>query len=137
MTFGLASGTFDVFHIGHLMFLQECKKLCDFLIVAITSDELTFKLKGKQNKFDENQRKQLLESLRCVDMVVVRHDILDLVHICKQYNIKSIFKGSDYIVQNTKWEPETCKLLKDNDIKVCIIKHDYDGIHSSQLLDMK
>lgn len=34
-------GAFDLFHIGHLSFLEEARKLGDYLIVGIHSDQVS------------------------------------------------------------------------------------------------
>ncbi|EJU9788322.1 adenylyltransferase/cytidyltransferase family protein, partial [Vibrio vulnificus] len=38
MIIGYTSGVFDMFHIGHSNFLEECRKYCDILYVAVDSD---------------------------------------------------------------------------------------------------
>ena len=48
MIIGYTTGVFDLFHIGHLNIIKESKKKCDYLIVAVSSDELAFKLKKKK-----------------------------------------------------------------------------------------
>lgn len=35
-------GSFDLFHIGHLCFLEEARKLGDYLIVGIYNDQIIF-----------------------------------------------------------------------------------------------
>ena len=52
MKIGFTSGVFDLFHIGHLNIIKKAKKNCDFLIVAVTNDNLAFKLKNKKSKID-------------------------------------------------------------------------------------
>ena len=42
MKVGFACGVFDLFHAGHVLMLQECKKNCDYLIVAINRAENYF-----------------------------------------------------------------------------------------------
>ena len=35
---GLTAGTFDLFHAGHVLMLEEAKQQCDHLIVCIQTD---------------------------------------------------------------------------------------------------
>ena len=44
---GFTNGCFDILHIGHINYLEESKKLCDKLIIAINSDSSVKKIKGK------------------------------------------------------------------------------------------
>jgi glycerol-3-phosphate cytidylyltransferase len=62
-------GTFDTFHYGHLELLKRCKEYGDRLIVGLSTDEFNL-IKGKRSIFNYNQRKQWLESIRYVDLVI-------------------------------------------------------------------
>ena len=44
---GLVQGSYDLFHLGHLRYLLKAKSLCDFLVVALDSDEKNTKAQGK------------------------------------------------------------------------------------------
>jgi FAD synthetase len=67
----LVGGCFDLLHYGHIKFLKEAKKLGDFLIVALESDENTKKLKGKGRPIHtQSQRAEILEALKFVDKVL-------------------------------------------------------------------
>src|SRR3990167_5163815 len=71
----LVGGCFDILHYGHVHFLREAKKLGDYLIVALESDFGVKKLKGKNRPFhNEKQRKEILESLKFVDEVIILKD---------------------------------------------------------------
>lgn len=48
MKIGLANGCFDLLHEGHLYFLEEASKHCDYLIVAVNSDRSVRRLKGAE-----------------------------------------------------------------------------------------
>ena len=42
---GYLGGCWDLFHVGHLNYIREAKKHCDYLIVDVTPDEIMFKQK--------------------------------------------------------------------------------------------
>ena len=79
----MACGCFDVLHYGHLLHLQEAKAQGDWLIVALTSDEQVAAQKGAGHPmFKYEQRKAMLEALRCVDEVLKNdtptpHDLIN------------------------------------------------------------
>ena len=95
------NGCFDVLHLGHLKLLKFAKQQGDKLIVAINSDESVKKLKGSNRpKFNQEDRKAMLESLAIVDEVIVFNEDTPYQLI---NNIKPdvIVKGGDYTVQTT------------------------------------
>ena len=47
MNIVVASGGFDPIHSGHISYLNHAKKLGDYLIVALNSDEWLRNKKGK------------------------------------------------------------------------------------------
>ncbi|WP_276880739.1 glycerol-3-phosphate cytidylyltransferase [Anaerococcus tetradius] len=63
-------GTFDLIHYGHINLLERAKALGDYLIVAISTDEFNNYEKHKKTYFTYEQRKRLVEALRCVDLVI-------------------------------------------------------------------
>ncbi len=63
-------GTFDLLHYGHIKLLQRAKLLGDYLIVALSTDEFNLLEKSKQCYFTYDERKKMLEALRCVDLVI-------------------------------------------------------------------
>ena len=66
------NGCFDIFHVGHLRYLQEAKKLGDILIVAVNSDLSVKSLKGPTRPINnEADRMELLAGLECVDFVTM------------------------------------------------------------------
>jgi rfaE bifunctional protein nucleotidyltransferase chain/domain len=68
----LANGCFDLFHVGHLRYLQGAKMKGDILIVGINSDRQTSILKGEGRPvMPENERAEIVASLKCVDAVTI------------------------------------------------------------------
>lgn len=71
----LAGGAFDILHYGHIYFLKKAKALGSYLIVAIESDKRIRDLKGPGRPIhSQKQRKEILESLKFVDKVIILKD---------------------------------------------------------------
>jgi len=47
MTRVMATGVFDILHVGHIYFLEEAKKLGDELVVVIATDHIAEKVKHR------------------------------------------------------------------------------------------
>ncbi len=88
---GYLSGTFDLFHVGHLNLLKRAKAQCDYLIVGVHPDASH---KGKQTFIPFQERMQVVGAVKYVDKVVPScredSDAWDLWHYTK------LFVGSDY-----------------------------------------
>jgi len=76
----MATGTFDLLHIGHIYFLKEAKKLGDKLIVIVARDSTVRKLKHEPVT-PEEMRLQLIKELRIVDEAYLgkKDDMYDIV----------------------------------------------------------
>ncbi len=59
------SGCFDLFHSGHLFFLETAASYGD-LYVSIGSDKTIKELKNKEAIFNENERQHIVKALKCV-----------------------------------------------------------------------
>jgi cytidyltransferase-like protein len=66
----LVTGCFDLLHSGHVAFLEEASRYGD-LMVGIGSDETVKNLKGKYPVYTQQERKYLLEALRCVKLCTI------------------------------------------------------------------
>ena len=64
-------GTFDIFHIGHLKFIKQAKELGDKLIVVISRDNNVRKIKDKKPVHNEQQRKEILNSIKYIDKAIL------------------------------------------------------------------
>lgn len=68
----LANGCFDLFHVGHIRYLDGASELGECLVVGINSDEQVRSLKGEGRPFiPENERAEIVAAVRCVDYVTV------------------------------------------------------------------
>lgn len=74
-TVAFANGCFDILHVGHLRYLAGAAEVADVLIVAINSDDSVRELKGAGRPvMPENERAEMIASLRTVDYVTVFGD---------------------------------------------------------------
>jgi len=93
MIIGLTSGCFDLFHHGHLQYLETCKSHCDKLLVGVDSNELVQKTKGAGRPIHgEMHRFNLVNSLIPVDMAFILHDIEGLTYIAEDFHVSKVFK---------------------------------------------
>jgi cytidyltransferase-like protein len=72
-TLVIASGYFNPLHKGHVEYLERSKKLGDKLAVIVNND-LQVELKGSVKFQSEDERKLIIEALRCVDYVFISVD---------------------------------------------------------------
>lgn len=71
----LVGGCFDIFHIGHLRFLQSAKKTADVLLIALESDPRVKTLKGDNRPIhSQNERAEILSELSFVDYILLLPD---------------------------------------------------------------
>lgn len=89
-------GTFDLLHYGHINLLKRAKALGDYLIVALSTDEFNINSKNKKSYFSYEVRKQLLEAIRYVDLVIPENNWEQKVTDIKEYHIDVFVMGDDW-----------------------------------------
>lgn len=127
----LANGCFDLFHVGHIRYLQGAKALGDILVVGINSDEQVSKLKGEKRPYmPENERAEIVQAIGCVDYVTIFSEptVTELIRA-----VRPDFhaKGTDY---TTETVPEK-DIVKEYGGQVAIVGDPKD--HSSTELIKK
>ncbi len=96
-TIALANGVFDLFHVGHLRYLQGARALADLLVVAVNSD-VSARLLGKgpgRPVVPAAERAEIVAALACVDHVVL-FDARDVVPVIRALRPDVQVKGTDY-----------------------------------------
>jgi D-beta-D-heptose 7-phosphate kinase/D-beta-D-heptose 1-phosphate adenosyltransferase len=117
---GLTSGSFDLFHHLHLVYLTRCRRLCDLLIVGVDSNDLIAERKGPDRPLvTEHQRVAIVSALACVDAAFIMGSVQDFALAAQALSVDVIFKNEDFAKK---------KVLGSDQAKVVIIK---DIKHSS------
>lgn len=89
-------GTFDLLHYGHINLLRRARALGDYLIVALSTDEFNHDSKNKVCYFTYEERKQLLESIRYVDLVIPEENWEQKVRDVGEYHVDTFVMGDDW-----------------------------------------
>jgi glycerol-3-phosphate cytidylyltransferase len=89
-------GTFDLLHYGHINLLRRAKEQGDYLVVALSTDEFNWNEKQKKCYFSYEKRKQLLEAIRYVDLVIPEEEWDQKVKDVKEYHIDTFVMGDDW-----------------------------------------
>jgi D-beta-D-heptose 7-phosphate kinase/D-beta-D-heptose 1-phosphate adenosyltransferase len=95
-TVGFTNGCFDLLHPGHIHLLEQCRAMCDRLIVGMNADTSVKRLKGASRPVqNEAARAAVLASLASVDLVCLFEDDTPL-DILKLIKPDLLVKGADY-----------------------------------------
>ena len=117
----LASGTFDLLHLGHVRFLEEAKKAGGEnaeLVVIVARDSTVKKRKGKKPIMPEDQRRALVESLRVVDEAILGWEDFSIDKVIERIKPDIIAVGHD----QDGIENEVQKAIKEKKISIEIAK---------------
>ena len=97
---GLAFGAFDVFHDGHSNLLKNAKKICDKLIVCISTDGYILHVKGHLPAIPSKYRKLTVEVQLSVDEVGIQSLSFTKKCAVRKYRPDVLIVGND-------WDPKT------------------------------
>ena len=89
-------GTFALLHYGHINLLRRAKQYGDYLIVGLSTDEFNWNEKQKKCYFSYEKRKQLLEAIRYVDLVIPEENWEQKISDVKEYHIDTFVMGDDW-----------------------------------------
>jgi len=124
---GFTCGAMDLFHAGHVLMLEECKKYCDRLIVGLhTNPNLD---RPSKNRPVQSLVERYIQLKACpyVDEIVPYEIEEQLLEILKAFKIDVRFVGSD-------WKD---KEFTGHDLDINIIYNKRDHDYSSSALRNK
>lgn len=90
---GYMSGTWDLFHIGHLNMMKRAKQYCDFLVVGVHKDASH---KGKDTFIPFEERMEIVRNVKWVDQVIPSLPEDSDVYKTGLVKYDMLFVGSDY-----------------------------------------
>lgn len=134
---GYASGFFDLFHVGHLRYLQLAAQHCEKLIVGVPADEI---IRADQRPFPFipcAQRMEIIAALSCVSEVlcvqVSMEQPVAFLEFMRGLGNQAIFIGEDWR-DGARWQ-RLGPLLQEQGVKVHFLPRT-EGI-SSTLIKQK
>jgi len=127
----LASGVFDLLHLGHVRFLEEAKKAGGpnaELVVIIGRDSTVESRKGEKPIMPENQRCALVASLKVVDEAILGYERFDVAKVVEKISPDVVAFGYDQLGM----EKTVRDYVKQHGLKIKIVRI---GKFSSDELD--
>ncbi|MBQ2489635.1 MAG: SDR family NAD(P)-dependent oxidoreductase, partial [Bacteroidales bacterium] len=124
---GYMSGTFDLFHIGHLNLIRRAKQCCDWLVVGVHADASH---KGKETYIPLQERMEIVRSIKYVDQVILSEREDSDVYFKGRVKYDFLFVGSDY--KGTERFNRYERLFENTGVKIIYFPYT-EGTSSTQL----
>lgn len=123
----MATGVFDIIHLGHLHYLEESKKLGDELVVVVATDT-TVRRRKHEPVTPEKMRLELVASLKPVDRAFLGKEGGDMFDIVRELKPDIITVGYDQPFNEMQLEDELARRgLKVKVVRMPHLDHDLDG----------
>ena len=104
-------GTFDLLHPGHIRLLKRASALGDRLIVALSTDEFNWNEKQKRSFYSYAQRKELLEAIKYVDLVIPENSWEQKRIDIHKFNVDVFVMGDDWLGKFDYLKDEGCEVV--------------------------
>jgi glycerol-3-phosphate cytidylyltransferase len=121
MIVGITASTFDLFHAGHVKMLEDAKKQCEWLIVALQTDPTIDRAEKNKPVQSIVERYIQLSACKWVDEIIPYATEKDLEDILNSFKIDVRILGEEY-----KDKPFTGRqICQDRGIKLYFNKRDH------------
>ncbi len=123
MKIGITASTFDLFHAGHVLMLEQAKQSCDYLIAAIQTDPTIDRSDSKNSPIQSLTERQIqVTGCKYVDETIVYTTEEDLIEIFTSLNLDVRIIGIEY--KNKKFTGK--EICKKRGIKIVYNTRDHD-----------
>jgi len=123
----MASGVFDIIHLGHLHYLEESKRLGDELVVVVATDN-TVRRRKHEPITPEGMRLELVSALKPVDRAVLGKESGDMFKVVEEIKPDVITVGYDQPFEPVELEKELLgRGLNVRVVRMPHLDHDLDG----------
>jgi glycerol-3-phosphate cytidylyltransferase len=103
-------GTFDVLHVGHIRVLKRAAEHGDRLVVGVSADELNIAKKGRAPVFTQDERLEIIGSLKMVDEVFVEESLEKKRDYILEHQAKVLVMGDDW-KGKFDWVSDVCEVV--------------------------
>jgi glycerol-3-phosphate cytidylyltransferase len=107
------AGAFDLFHAGHVNILKKSKALGDYLIVAVSTDDLIKSYKKYYPAISYSDRIKVIKACKYVDKVIKQTSLIDIKQL-KKYKIDIVTIGDDWkdkYLEGIEWAKKHLKVI--------------------------
>ena len=123
----MASGVFDIIHLGHLHYLEESKKLGDELVVVVATDT-TVRRRKHEPITQQAMRLELVAALKPVDRAILGKESGDMFKVVEELKPDIITVGYDQPFEPVELEKELLSRgLNVRVVRMPHLDHDLDG----------
>lgn len=119
----IASGVFDIIHMGHVYFLRKAKEIAGYdgeLIVVVARDSTVKAKSGRSPVIPEEERRTIVEELKPVDRAILGYEPPSIRRVIEEYRPDVIVLGYD----QDEIEEEVRKVIADLNVKIELIRID-------------
>lgn len=135
---GFASGSFDVTHAGHALFFEDCKRLCDVLVIMVGGDKAIRLLKGADRPIlSQEVRVKAVDAFKAVDYTFLDYDGTSLEVIGQVFKV---LRPDRYFINPDAYDKDyRMKLCNEHDVILHILDREcpksFDKISTSSIID--
>ena len=133
------SGSFDLVHLGHILFFEDCKALGDTLVVSVADDFSISTLKGTNRPIlNQHIRVRTIDSLKPVDYTLINSVCEDDI-FCDLKKILNALTPDFYVINKDAFDiEERREICKKSNIELIILDRycptEFENISTSSII---